>query len=105
MSDVNPLTLILEPVCSMGHTKVYTSDLLEESMKMARLCPTTMTTETTNSDDEEEQKCSCLPTVVVEQAIEDGFNPLGKKHKKCVYVDYNLVFPTADGLSLLVRFI
>ena len=53
----------------MGYTKVCTFALLEESMKMARFCPKAMKTESTG--DEEEEKCSCLQTLVVEQAVED----------------------------------
>ena len=60
---------IIEPDCPMGYTKVCTFALLEESMKMAWFCPKAMTTESTG--DEEEKKCSCLQTLVVEQAVED----------------------------------
>ena len=103
MSDENPLINIIEPDCPMGYTKVCTVALPEESMKMAQFCPKAITTESTG--DEQEQKCSCLQTLVVEQAVEDGISPLGKKHKQCVYVDYDLVFPTVNGLFSIIEFI
>ena len=83
----------------MGYTKVCTFALPEEFMKVARFCPTE------NTDDVEERACSCLQTLVVEQAVEDGISPLGKKHKHCVYVDYDLVFPTVNGLFPIIKFI
>jgi len=46
---------IIDPDCPMGN------------MKMARFCPKAMTTESTG--DEEEDKCSCLQTLVAEQAV------------------------------------
>jgi len=61
----------------MGYTKVCTFALPEEFMKLARFCPKAITTE--NTDNDEEQTCSCLQTLVVEQAVEDGISTLGKK--------------------------
>ena len=87
----------------MGYTKVCTFALFEESMKMARFCHKAMTTESTG--DEEEKKCSCLQTLVVEQAVEDEISPLGKKHKRCVYVDYDIVFPTKNVVFSIIKFI
>ena len=87
----------------MGYTKVCTFAHAEESMKMAQFCPKATTTE--NAGDDKEEKCSCLQTLVVEQAVEDGISPLGKKHKQCVYVDYHLVFPSVNGLFSIIEFI
>ena len=85
----------------MGYTKVCTFALPEEFMKVARFCPKAIRTE--NTDDDEERTCSCLQTRVVEQDVDDGISPLGKKHKRCVYVDYDLVFPTVNGLFSFIK--
>ena len=96
--DKNHRLMILELNCSLGHTKVCTFDHSEESMKMVRLCPKEITKENSDNEPDEEQICSCLPTLLVEQAIKDEISPLGNHHKRCVYIDYNLVFPTVNGL-------
>ena len=90
--------MILEQNCPVGHSKVCTLAPDDESIIMAKVCPREKSTE--NSSNKELPHCSCLPTLLVEQAIEEGVSPLGKKYKSCVYLNYNLVFPSIDGLFL-----
>ena len=59
------------------------------------VCPWRNQYEEVNQSSSEE--CSCLPTILVEQSLDLGVNPLGSQEKKCVNMHQNLVFPDLEG--------
>ena len=81
--------------CSMGHTKVCTVAIDDGHSRLTRICPKVVSMQ--KSHDEQEQMCTCLPTLLVEQALADGISPLGMNFKSCVFISYNIVFPVVNG--------
>ena len=63
---------------------------------MTKVCPGTVSNGTSRTT--EEPICSCLPVLLVDQALSEGISPLGHHYEGCVYLEYELVFPGVEGM-------
>ena len=83
--------------CSVGYTLVCGSSnsRIENDKDMVSSCPNTPDTRK-----KDESFCSCLPTIIVEDALERNTNPLGKDQAGCVKVEGELILKGLEGLLL-----
>ena len=77
--------------CNIGYTLVCGNTASGQS-RMADACPANSMTRT-----EAVKECSCLPTSGVEQDLESGVSPLGRKHQGCVKVESKMIFEDYQG--------
>ena len=77
--------------CSIGYTLVC-GNVAPGQGRMADACPANLMTRS-----EDLKECACLPTRVVEQDLESGISPLGRKHQGCVKVESKMIFENYQG--------
>ena len=85
--------------CSLGYTMVCgnSASRIKNDADMVSSCPNAPDTRK-----EDVESCACLPTMMVEEALEKKANPLGKDRAGCVKVEGNMILKGLEGVCYTI---